>query len=44
MRSALRKAWAAHNGVEMGTEGDSFFVVFETAPAAVRRRPTPNAL
>ena len=35
MRSALRKAWAAHGGVEMGTEGDSFFVVFETAQAAV---------
>jgi Adenylate and Guanylate cyclase catalytic domain len=35
MRSALRKAWAAHGGIEMGTEGDSFFVVFETAQAAV---------
>jgi predicted ATPase/class 3 adenylate cyclase len=35
MRSALRQAWAAHGGVEMGTEGDSFFVVFETAQAAL---------
>ena len=34
-RRILRAAWAAHGGVEMGTEGDSFYVVFETAPAAV---------
>jgi predicted ATPase/class 3 adenylate cyclase len=34
-RRILRAAWTAHGGVEMGTEGDSFFVVFETAPAAV---------
>jgi hypothetical protein len=24
-----------HGGVELGTEGDSFYVVFDTAPAAV---------
>jgi predicted ATPase/class 3 adenylate cyclase len=29
-RSVLRSAWATWNGSEMGTEGDSFFVVFET--------------
>ncbi len=34
-REVLRAAWAAHGGTEMGTEGDSFFVAFETAPAAV---------
>src|SRR5580765_8192116 len=34
-RQILRKAWADHSGVEMGTEGDSFFVVFDTAAAAV---------
>jgi class 3 adenylate cyclase len=26
-RQVLRKAWAAHGGTELGTEGDSFFVV-----------------
>jgi predicted ATPase/class 3 adenylate cyclase len=35
MRSALRSAWRAHDGVEMGTEGDSFFVVFFLASQAV---------
>ena len=35
-RRVLRDAWAEHGGVELGTEGDSFFVVFETAPDAVR--------
>ena len=35
-RTAQRAAWAACGGVEMGTEGDSFFVVFSTAGAAVR--------
>jgi predicted ATPase/class 3 adenylate cyclase len=34
-RRILRAAWADHGGVEMGTEGDSFFVAFETAPSAV---------
>ncbi len=34
-RQVLRKAWAEHGGVELGTEGDSFYVVFPTAPAAV---------
>ena len=34
-RRILRAAWAAHGGTEMGTEGDSFFVVFPTAGAAV---------
>ena len=31
----LRGAFEAHGGVELGTEGDSFFVVFPTAPQAV---------
>ena len=34
-RQVLRRAWSAHDGTEMGTEGDSFFVVFPTAPKAV---------
>jgi predicted ATPase/class 3 adenylate cyclase len=34
-RQVLRAAWAAHGGTEMGTEGDSFFVAFPSAPAAV---------
>ncbi|MEJ7757726.1 MAG: adenylate/guanylate cyclase domain-containing protein [Nocardioidaceae bacterium] len=34
-RQVLRKAWAEHGGVELGTEGDSFFVVFPTADEAV---------
>ncbi len=35
-RSLLREAWARHGGTELGTEGDSFFVVFDNAPEAVR--------
>jgi predicted ATPase/class 3 adenylate cyclase len=35
-RQLLRKAWAAHGGTELGTEGDSFFVVFPTADGAVK--------
>ena len=34
-RELLRQAWAANEGVEVGTEGDSFFVVFTSAAAAV---------
>ncbi len=34
-RAILRDVWAAHDGDEQGTEGDSFFVVFAEAPAAV---------
>src|SRR3954447_22077396 len=34
-RAAQRSAWVSHGGVEMGTEGDSFFVVFSTAEDAV---------
>ena len=30
-RSLLRGAWRRGGGYEMGTEGDSFFVVFERA-------------
>lgn len=35
-RRILRDAWAEHGGTELGTEGDSFFVVFDNAPDAVR--------
>jgi predicted ATPase/class 3 adenylate cyclase len=34
-RDLLRGAWQANEGIEVGTEGDSFFVVFASAPAAV---------
>jgi class 3 adenylate cyclase len=34
-REIMRSAFAAHGGVEQGTEGDSFFVVFNSAPEAV---------
>jgi predicted ATPase/class 3 adenylate cyclase len=34
-RRILRESWADHGGIELGTEGDSFFVVFSTAEAAV---------
>ena len=34
-RAILREVWAAHGGVEHGTEGDSFFVAFPEASAAV---------
>lgn len=34
-RDLLRGAWSVFDGTEMGTEGDSFFVVFGTAEAAV---------
>jgi predicted ATPase/class 3 adenylate cyclase/DNA-binding CsgD family transcriptional regulator len=35
-RALLRAAFSAYGGQEMGTEGDSFFVVFESAGDAVR--------
>ena len=34
-RRTLRRAFAGIHGVEMGTEGDSFFVAFGDAPSAV---------
>lgn len=34
-RRIMRAAWAAHGGTELGTEGDSFFVVFATAEDAL---------
>jgi predicted ATPase/class 3 adenylate cyclase len=34
-REIARAAWAAQQGVEIGTEGDSFFVVFSSAPHAM---------
>jgi class 3 adenylate cyclase len=35
-RALLRAAFSSCGGREMGTEGDSFFVVFESAAAALR--------
>lgn len=34
-RRELRKAFAAHGGVEVDTEGDAFFVAFPSAPGAL---------
>lgn len=34
-RRLLREAFTAHGGVELGTEGDSFFIVFTSAAEAV---------
>jgi predicted ATPase len=34
-RRVLREAFARHGGVEVDTQGDSFFVAFPTAPGAV---------
>ena len=34
-REVLRSAWAAHDGTELGTEGDSFFVAFRNPLDAV---------
>src|SRR6266480_3824321 len=34
-RRLLRQAFEQHNGVELRTEGDSFFVVFERAADAI---------
>ncbi len=34
-REVMRAAFAAHRGAEQGTEGDSFFVVFEVASDAI---------
>ena len=35
-REILRAAFEAHGGAEQGTEGDSFFVIFSGAAAAIR--------
>jgi predicted ATPase/class 3 adenylate cyclase len=34
-RRVLRAAFAAHDGVEVDTQGDAFFVAFPTAPGAI---------
>ena len=34
-RGILREAFTHHGGVEVGTDGDAFFVAFPTAPGAV---------
>ena len=44
-QALLRGAFVAHGGVEVGTEGDSFFVVFPSAPRGGRgRRRAQRAL
>src|SRR5262245_44505248 len=35
-RRALREAFARHDGVEVDTQGDAFFIAFPTAPGAIR--------
>src|SRR5712691_4067344 len=35
-RRILREAFDAHQGVEVDTQGDAFFVAFPTAPGALR--------
>lgn len=35
-RRVLRDAIARHEGVEVDTQGDAFFIVFPTAPGAAR--------
>ena len=34
-RRILRDAFATHDGVEVDTQGDAFFVAFPTAPGAL---------
>src|SRR4029079_1636119 len=34
-RRTLRAAFVRHDGVEVDTQGDSFFIAFATAPAAI---------
>src|SRR3954469_3057923 len=34
-RVILREAFGRHDGVEVGTDGDAFFVAFPTAPGAI---------
>src|SRR5690349_20053048 len=34
-REIVRRAFAARGGIEVGTQGDSFFAVFEDAPEAI---------
>jgi class 3 adenylate cyclase len=34
-RRVLREAFTRHGGVEVGTQGDAFFVAFPTAPGAL---------
>ena len=43
-RRILRDAFAAHDGVEVDTEGDAFFVAFERASDALARRRSASRL
>jgi predicted ATPase len=42
-RRVLRAAFVAHGGFEVGTEGDSFFVAFPTAPGAAEAARSAQA-
>ncbi|MDQ3379812.1 MAG: adenylate/guanylate cyclase domain-containing protein [Actinomycetota bacterium] len=42
-RRVLREAFASHEGVEIDTQGDAFFVAFPTAPAAAAAARAANA-
>ena len=35
-RRIVREAFEAHDGVEVDTQGDAFFIAFPTAPGALR--------
>ncbi len=37
-RRVIREACAGHDGVEVDTQGDAFFMAFPTAPGRSRRR------
>jgi class 3 adenylate cyclase len=41
-RRVIREATAAHDGVEVDTQGDAFFVAFSTAPAALAAAEAVN--
>ena len=42
--AALRRAWEAHDGVEIDTQGDSFFVAFSTSGDAAGAARAAQAL
>src|SRR3954463_2538710 len=42
-RAMLRDAWQSHEGVEIDTQGDSFFVAFARATDAVAAARTAQA-
>jgi class 3 adenylate cyclase len=38
-RRVLREAFGAHGGVEVDTQGDSFFIAFPTVQCALQAQP-----